>query len=356
MILCAFAINKLSSGNNNVEKANINDGKIIEANSIVKIYDEDDYTTKEKSFKLSFLGEIMMGGKTGETLGYNYKSAFKTISEYTKKSDYTVVNMGTNIIDLKTITNSKSDYIVTKNILSAFNALGIDGVNIANDHIMDFDKSVLKDTKAYLQEDYDIIGLKNTITYAEHDGIKVAIIGVCNEVIGNEYKYTDAGIMMYNLKTLKNMIKEAKKKANTVILLTHLGLQNTYDITNVMAWFYRELVDYGADIVLGDHALGIYPIEIYKGRPIIYSMGYLFKNTEYKEEKETGIFNIYVDKDGKLMSLEIIPLYINGDRQTILYSDFSKEGCKNLLNTLTQKLDNSMFKIANNFLLVDFNK
>lgn len=290
----------------------------------------------------------MMGGNIGKDLGYNYMSAFKNISEHTSKADYTIVNFATNVIDLKELNDTKSKYIVTKNIENAFSALGVDGINIASDHMLDFGKDVFKDTVGLLEQDYDLIGLKNTIVYVEHNGIKVGIIGVCNEVIGTEGQYTDAGIMMYNLKQLKSMIKEAKEKVNTVVLLTHLGLENNHTVTNIMSWFYKELVDAGADAILGSHALGLYPVEIYKNKPIIYSMSNLMSDTDYILGKESGIFTLNLDKDGKIKSLDILPLYVNAKKQTILYSDYNKEANKTLLKYLTNKLDTSMYTIMDN--------
>ena len=352
-----------------VDKADINN--IIETNSSIKdnkednegepkqednvdIYEEIENTKpQEKTFTVSFLGELMMGGEIGDNLEYNYMSAFKSIAEYTSKADYTTVNLATNIIDLKKIQNAKSKYIVTKNIENAFNALGIDGINIASDHIMDFGKDVFKDTVSIIKNDYDLIGLKDTIVYAEHNGIKIAIIGVCNEVIGTEGKYTEAGVMMYNMKKLQSMIKEAKKNVNTVVMLTHLGLENTHTVTSIMSWFYRELVDAGADIVLGSHALGLYPVEMYKGKPIIYSMGNLMSDTDYAIGKETGIFTINLDESGKLVSLEILPLYINAKKQTILYSEYNKDESIKTLKYLTQELDKNIYKITNDIAIIN---
>ncbi len=303
---------------------------------------------QDKEFNITFLGELMMGGNIGKDLGYNYMSAFKNISEYTSKADYTVVNLATNVIDLKELKDTKSKYIVTKNIENAFSALGVDGINIASDHMLDFGKDVFKDTVGLLEQDYDLIGLKNTIVYVEHDGIKVGIIGVCNEVIGTEGQYTDAGIMMYNMKQLKSMIKEAKKKVNTVVLLTHLGLENNHTVTDIMSWFYKELVDAGADAVLGSHALGVYPVEIYKNKPIIYSMSNLMSDTDYILGKESGIFTLNLDKDGKIKSLEVLPLYVNAKKQTILYSDYSIDANSKMLKYLTNKLDTNSYVIKDN--------
>jgi len=281
-------------------------------------------------------------------------AAFKNIAQYTSMADYTTVNLTTNVIDLEKLENTKSKYIVTKNIENAFSALGVDGINLASDHMLDFDKEIFTDTVNILKSDYDLIGLKDTTVYVEKDGIKIAIIGVCNEVISSEGKYHEAGIMMYNMKKLKSMIKEAKKNVNTVVMLTHLGLENTHTITSIMSWFYRELISAGADAVFGSHALGLYPIEIYEGKPIIYSMGNLMSDTDYLLGKESGIFTLNIDEKGKIQSLEILPIYINAKKQTILYKDYSTEANSKVLKYLVNKLDKDEYTINDSMVNIKF--
>lgn len=347
-------IHSNNKANNIIETNASTNVTIYEENSNVEIYEEQNNNANQnKEFTVAFLGELMMGGEIGENLKYNYMSAFKNIAEYTSKADYTVVNLATNVIDLKTLKDTKSKYIVTRNIENAFSALGVDGINIANDHMLDFGKDVFKDTVKTLKEDYDLIGLNNKTVYVEHDGIKIAIIGVCNEVIGTEGEYTDAGIMMYNMKKLKSMIKEAKKKVNTVVMLTHLGLENTHTVTDIMSWFYKELVDAGADAILGSHALGLYPVEMYKGKPIVYSMSNLMSDTDYLLGKESGIFTLTINKSGKLESLEILPLYVNAKKQTVLYSDYNRKTNGTLLKFLTGNLENNQYKISNNSVIIN---
>ena len=351
-----MGIYNLANNVSKVDKAQISEQNntntnIVETDSSanIHIYNEIEHDKQqEKTFDVAFLGELMMGGQISQTLNYNYMSAFKSISEYTTKADYTVVNLGTNVIDLDELKNTKSKYIVTKSIENALSALGVDGINVANDHMLDFGKEVFQDTINLLRPDYDLIGLKDTIIYAEQDGIKIAIIGVCNEVIGSEAEYIDAGIMMYNLKSIKSLIKEAKKNVNTVVVTTHLGLENTHVVTDIMAWFYRELINAGADAVLGSHALGLYPVEIYNGKPIIYSMGNLMSDTDYLQGKESGIFTLNINQDGQLKAIEITPLYINAKRQTILYSMYNKEKNESMLEYLTSKLQVGSYKVLDN--------
>ncbi len=283
----------------------------------------NDTKAEEKYFSLIALGEIMMGNVDSK----NYSLSFKDVSEVAKDADYTVTSLTTNIVDLKKIEDPKSKYIVNKNILKAFNALGVDGVNVASDHMLDFGKNIFNGTTSILTEaKLDIIGIQDDIIYAEHDGIKVALIGVSNEIIGSYSNFMAAKIWVYDnyMIKIKEAIKKAKESADTVVLITHLGSENSHEVTSVMEWFYHELVNAGADLVLGNHALGVYPIEIYKGVPIIYSLGYFIHDTSYDIGKKSGIFKFNIDVKGKIKSLEFTPTYIT-ESGVKLYSEYNKE-------------------------------
>lgn len=283
----------------------------------------NDTKAEEKYFSLIALGEIMMGNVDSK----NYSLSFKDVSEVAKDADYTVTSLTTNIVDLEKIEDPKSKYIVNKNILKAFNALGVDGVNVASDHMLDFGKNIFNGTTSILTEaKLDIVGIQDDIIYAEHDGIKVALIGVSNEIIGSYSNFTAAKIWVYDnyMIKIKEAIKKAKESADTVVLITHLGSENSHEITSTMEWFYHELVNAGADLILGNHALGVYPIEIYKGVPIIYSLGYFIHDTSYDIGKKSGIFKFNIDVKGKIKSLEFTPTYIT-ESGVKLYSEYNKE-------------------------------
>jgi poly-gamma-glutamate capsule biosynthesis protein CapA/YwtB (metallophosphatase superfamily) len=69
-------------------------------------------------------------------------------------------------------------------------------------------------------------------------------------------------------------IKKAKAQADIVMVSMHWGIHFT---EGVIATYQKEVgyaaLDAGADIVLGHHAHILKPIEIYKGKPIIYCLG-----------------------------------------------------------------------------------
>ena len=87
-------------------------------------------------------------------------------------------------------------------------------------------------------------------------------------------------------------------------------------------------------MVLGSHSLGVYPIEMYKGKPIIYSLGYLMHDTSYENGKKGGIFNLTFNEQGSLKKIEIIPTYINAKKQTILMEDYNAKSTTTFLKSL----------------------
>lgn len=315
------------------------------------VLEENIKNNKKKEMNFTALGEIMMGGRDFSS----YSLPYKEISEYTKKADYTVANFTTNITSLKKIENPKTKYIVKKDILNTFKTLGIDAVNIANDHALDFGRILFNTTKTILKKDeLDIIGLKNNIVYAESNGIRVAFIGTCNEVIGMQSYYEDAGIFMYNYKEIEEQIKQAKTKADTVIVMVHLGLENEYKKTSIMTWYYKKLIDFGADAVLGSHALGVYPVETYKSKPIIYSLGYLMHDTDQEIGKQSAIFNFTVDIKGKITKLKITPTYIKDKKESVLYYEYNKNDAITFLNKIGSNIKSKNKKIENGKLEITF--
>ena len=116
--------------------------------------------------------------------------------------------------------------------------------------------------------------------------------------------------------------------------MTHYGKENAHEVTDVMRWFAREIIDAGADMVLGGHSIGIYPVEEYNGKIIIYSLGYLIHDTNNESGKKSAIFNIDIDTEGKVKQLEIIPTYIDNKVSVKMYKDINEEKSKKLLEEL----------------------
>lgn len=294
---------------------------------------------------IMILGEIMMGGKVTENLDYDYLMAFKDVYEITKKSDFTYANFATNITNLESIEDAKSKYLVTKNISSAFNALGIDSLSLANDHITDFPSDIIKNTENILEENSIFVaGKKDMPVYFEKNGKKVSVISTNSVIIGTKAAYDKSNISIYDKENIKKNIDEAKKMSDFVIVDLHWGKgESSFGVSELMKEMAKFVIDNGADLVMGTHAIGIQPIEIYNGKPIIYTTGYFMTDLEYETTKVSYMFNLNFNKDTKLSTIEMIPIYIKGSKETLLYKNYDEVAANiNMKNLCNRNIQNGV--------------
>lgn len=76
-----------------------------------------------------------------------------------------------------------------------------------------------------------------------------------------------------DLAALQNDIANAKQRADVVLVSLHWGIHFIpADIAQYQPEVGRAAIDAGADVILGHHAHILKGVEIYKGKPIIYSL------------------------------------------------------------------------------------
>lgn len=347
--------NVASENNNGNKESNESDEEIIGALSNV---DKKEPVKKDDSnMSISILGEMMMGGEVTNNVNYIYTNAFKDIYMSTNSSDFTYTNFSTNITNLDKIENAKSKYLVNKEIVSAFRALGVDCASIASDHIVDFPEDILKNTINVLESnDVFVAGRQDTPVYFEKGDKKIAIVSTNAVIIGTNKNYTKYDISVYKKENLEKNIKEAKEYADVVIADIHWGREYEYGVTDKMREIAMCAVDAGADMVMGSHAVGVYPIVIYKDKPIIYSTGYLIGDSDLYVAKEGFIFDINISKDKKIDKITMTPTYINDKKEVLKYFTYDEQKAKEYLEQFNRwHIENSLnSKIENDKIVIRF--
>ena len=119
----------------------------------------------------------------------------------------------------------------------------------------------------------------------------------------------------------------------------------------------RYAIDVGADLVMGTHNIGIKPIEIYNGKPIIYTTGYFMSDLEYEEVKMGYMFDLKFNDEVKLKEIEMTPIYINDLKETMFFTEYNQadadENMANLNYLMNENGVNS--EIKDNKIFVEFN-
>lgn len=304
--------------------------------------------TTNKTTILRFGGDVMMTSYFADYIamhGIDYM--WKDVSNLFKSADYSFVNLETSI-STRGNSNKPEGYGFRSNpnTLQGLVNAGIDFVTIANNHVFDYGEYAFYDTMKHLDE-YNIgytgagknIEEASKIYYKEIDDIKFSFISA-TQVLGNtiwEATDTNPGLLSlkeHNYNLIKTKIKEAKQNSDYVILNLHWGIEYNIYPEQFQIDLAHELIDSGADIIVGHHPHVLQGIEHYNDGIIFYSIGNFNFLVSEKNTTETGVFEIELDKDS-LISSKIYPVFINSCKANLLKSN--SQIYNDIINNLNER-------------------
>ncbi|MGE5657629.1 MAG: CapA family protein [Actinomycetota bacterium] len=221
-------------------------------------------------------------------------------------------------------------------------ATGFNILNVANNHSYDFNEQGFKDTINNIDSaGMRAVGKRGQIVYKEVKGVTVAFIGFSN--------YGDVHNSLLELKESQAIIKQARTKAEIVVVSVHAGAEGTgaLKVRNQNEFFLGEnrgnmvlfshtMIDAGADLVLGHGPHVARALELYKGKLIAYSLGNFVGYRTLSTAAELGqslILEVKVNPKGEFVAGKIIPVELDGRGIPYIDNDFKSVG---LIRKLTQ--------------------
>jgi len=115
-------------------------------------------------------------------------------------------------------------------------------------------------------------------------------------------------------KNLKGPLAEARQHADLVIFSPHWGTNWTDNPADHRIKLAHDVIDMGADAVLGHSSHQIHGIEVYRGRPIVYDMGsLLFDRVGQKRMRWGAAFVLEFDVAG-FHQLTVHPVRLERNR------------------------------------------
>ncbi|MHA2062497.1 MAG: CapA family protein [Candidatus Sifarchaeia archaeon] len=185
----------------------------------------------------------------------------------------------------------------------AIKKAGFHVVSAAGNHAMDNGPEILLDTiEVMKQSGIDLIGVGRNIEEARNSILPMGYWADVNrpgcapmrawtlyEQVEHDQPGTPARIHSFANENDKEAmikdIKKAKSQADILMVSMHWGIHFTEaEIAQYQKEVGYSALDSGADIILGHHAHILKPIEIYKGKPIIYSLGNFAFDVVYSQE------------------------------------------------------------------------
>lgn len=251
----------------------------------------------------------------------------------------------------KTI-NLRSDPAVARDLVDA---LGIHVVTLANNHMLDYGPEGLVDTLVAIDSvNIARVGAGNDLEtslrphFATANGVRFACFGVAATLppgfaagvdrpgiapIRVDYSFVmDSNLMMeqpgtapfvhttaqpQDVERVTDAISLAKSEADYVLVAVHWGTttRRVTPIQGMIAEYQGPLghafIDAGADIVFGNHSHNLHGVEVYRGKPIFYSLGnFIFTNPSGPYHEPESVV-VLADFSQSGLRVQLAPVLIN---------------------------------------------
>ena len=158
---------------------------------------------------------------------------------------------------------------------------GIDLVNLANNHTFDAEERGFLDTLrtlslagiAHVGGGMDLADARKPVI-VERNGIKLGFLGYTQFNNIGESAFAAAGrpgIVPMDPFLMKEDIRKLRSQVDYVLVAIHWATSRSAEVSPANRAFAHELIDAGADVVLGHHPPHPKGIEVYHGKVILYA-------------------------------------------------------------------------------------
>jgi len=251
-------------------------------------------------------GDACFGRLVGQEVLKNPSfDPFTSTARLLASADIRFVNLESQLSDQKGETQSPTQKLVFTGPPGGADALSrgsIDIVSVANNHMWDYGKPAFLETLDNLERAgvaYVGAGRTRERAYAPEivdvGGFRVAFVaftGIWNQG-GLKYHVAKDHVAEAERSAVVAGVKaaRARKDVDVVVVSYHGGEEYKSAPLQLAVDLHHAAVDAGADAVIGHHPHVAQGIQLYKGKPIFYSLGnYLMRIHGSHAETETGLF------------------------------------------------------------------
>jgi AmmeMemoRadiSam system protein B len=179
---------------------------------------------------------------------------------------------------------------------------GFDYFNIANNHLADQGKNGIMETEKNLSAlGFDFAGCADhqtgdcTAKVIDRNGYKIGLTGAS---------------MVYGSLDEKSLLAKVKFLASStdlVIAQMHWGTEYQHEANRNQISLAHQLIDAGADIVIGHHPHVVEGMEVYKDKPIFYSLGNFIFDQYFSTDTQEEL-GVKISAAGKNFQIDLLPI------------------------------------------------
>ncbi|MCP4602119.1 MAG: CapA family protein [Proteobacteria bacterium] len=256
--------------------------------------------------------------------GYSYP--FEATRELVHSYDAAVANLEAPITTRgnKALFPKQYVYKIHPEAVAEIRRAGIDAVTLANNHAFDYGRHGLADTIDHLDTG-EILhagahlsqeGARRGLVFNTPGGRLGILAYIQNKpqwrlnnlaFVHETLFYRWPGVARLVYRDLAEDITRMKRFSDIVAVVVHWG-ENYTPVNRDQKILGQVCVDLGADVVIGHHPHWYQPVRLYRGRPVIYSLGNYAFGTPGNRRMRFGMGAALYLAGGRITDVEFIPL------------------------------------------------
>lgn len=282
------------------------------------------------------LGSTQKQGYAGSFHDYYDRNGedyfFKGVRDLFENDDFTLVNLECVLSDSNDRVEKTFNLKGKPEYVGILTGSSVEGVSLGNNHTFDYGQSGLDDTRNVLDQAGIIFGINEQAAVYETDsGIVIGIVSASQ--LSADEKHAEY---------IRDGIKKLRQEGvDLVIASCHWGIERDHYPNDYQKKLAHQIIDWGADVLIGTHPHVLQGVELYKGKIICYSLGnFCFGGNLNPADKDTAVFRqTFTFVDGVLQRdifADMIPYSISSTTQRNDFQPTPAEGNrkKTIIGTL----------------------
>jgi poly-gamma-glutamate synthesis protein (capsule biosynthesis protein) len=298
--------------------------------NVLAVEGYDPVRNSDGVMRVAFIGDIVPGRNVDAKIrhyGEDWVRPFRKIAPELLSYSAVIANLEGNVSpNIAPPTDPHTfSFVSDPKFIEGLVYAGIDAVSLANNHSVwnsdGWGLSAFNDTVAAL-DSYSIphfgagdnLGVASAPWVLEMNGIRVAIYGVDGVTANKEQTQgvlsdyvgaseNGAGTNPYNTGQFTSDIAYLAGQYDVVIPYFHMGVEYIPVAPNWAIEGARAAIDAGATMVVTNHPHLIQGMEVYNGKPIVYSVGNFVFDQMFSNEVRTGTILEIVLQNGRIVGL-----------------------------------------------------
>ncbi len=281
-----------------------------------------------KPIKILFVGDMMFDrGVAKHMKEFGNDSIFEEVKILFEDKDMIVGNLEGTITDFPSISQFDNQFLkftFAPEIANHLKENNFTHLSLANNHSADYGPAGFEQTKNYLtQNDLKYFGSAvntGSLSVKQTFGNK----NIC--LVGYHDLYTK------NPKPVLDEIKKIREDCFYIVVIPHWGDEYEVVQNERQTDLAHQFIDSGADLIIGAHPHVVQPYELYKEKPIFYSLGNFVFDQDFSYNTRRGLA-VYLELDQNAQNFTLIPVDI--ERAEVSFS--TGDDKKNSLDLLGVK-------------------